>query len=95
MNAFQVAPGRPRPYSGPPAAFFSAAGLSLPTHTAALTCGVNPAIHASELYGVEANCWVPVFAADGRPPASGTLEYPATGSIAYVGGTAYDIINPL
>ena len=49
MNAFQVAPGRPRPYSGRPAAFFSAVGLSLPTHTAALTCGVNPTIHASEL----------------------------------------------
>jgi hypothetical protein len=49
MKAFQVSPGRPRPNSGLPLASVSGPGLSLPTQTAALICGVKPAIHTSEL----------------------------------------------
>ena len=52
--------------------------LPLPTQTAVLTCGVKPTIHASLLPLWYLPAWmpsVPVFAADGRPPASGTPDH--------------------
>jgi hypothetical protein len=56
-----------------------------PTQTAVLTCGVKPTIQASEFsFTAPAKPWVPVFAAESRPSASGSFEYCATGFIAYV-----------
>ena len=84
MKIFHVLPGRSRPYSGLP--FASTIGrveLPLPTHTAALTCGVNPTIQASLLPPLALPTSmpsVPVLAADGRPPASASPENAAIGS---------------
>ncbi len=75
MKSAQVLPGRSAPYSGRPAALtMGPVELPLPTHTAALTCGVNPTIHASLLLVVPEMPSVPVLAADTRPLPSGSPE---------------------
>ena len=91
MNSFQALPGRSRPYSSPVGdaeLWIAAVLLPLPTHTAALTCGVYPTIQAS-LFCPTADAGapldasiptVPVFDADTRPPARATPENSATGS---------------
>ena len=57
---------------------------SVPSHTAATTDGVNPAIHASLFWPATCDCTVPVFAATGRPPGSARSSCGATSSIASV-----------
>ncbi len=57
----------------------------MPTHTAVDSDGVYPTIQASLLDPVSPSWAVPVFDADGRPPASACpLEYAAMGCIAAV-----------
>src|SRR5579875_3748884 len=81
MNRCQVWPGRSAPYSGKPAELKIGSLYPLPTHTAVLTCGVKPTIHASLLFGeFGPTPSVPVFAADGRPAASASPDHAAIGS---------------
>lgn len=57
----------------------------VPTHTAVDSDGVYPTIQASLFRPVSPSWVVPVFAADGRPPASACpREYAAIGCIACV-----------
>jgi hypothetical protein len=58
--------------------------LSVPTQTAADTCGVKPTIQASLFWPVSPSWAVPVFDADCRPSASGRCDHAATCSIEYV-----------
>ena len=97
MKSFQALPGRSRPYSGLPyASTIGLVELPLPTHTAVLTCGVKPTIQASLLPPLCLPTWmpsVPVFAADGRPPASASPDHAAIGSRVIVTSLATLLSN--
>src|SRR5699024_10846178 len=82
---FQICVGAPAPYMTPPQALLIAEALSAaPTQTADANCGVEPIIQVSLFRPVSPNWWVPVFAADSRPPAKAPLDHPAIGFIAWM-----------
>src|SRR5699024_111456 len=76
--------GAPAPYITPPQALLIAEALSAaPTHTAEASCGVEPTIQVSLFRPVSPNWWVPLFAADSRPPANAPFDQPAIGFLAW------------
>ena len=83
MKPRHTSPGSVRPLIGSPVAVRIGELRSVPIHTEAASCGVNPAIHASLFSPGKRDCTVPVFAATGRRP-SVRPSRSATPSIASV-----------
>ena len=83
MNPCHTSPGSVRPLIGSPDAVRIGELRSVPIHTDAASCGVNPAIHASLFSPGNRDCTVPVFAATGRRP-SPSPSRSATASMASV-----------